>query len=152
MPKMSAGILLYRYFNDQLELLLVHPGGPFWANKDPGSWSIPKGLVEENENHLDAAKREFKEETGFEIGGYFKDLGELRQSNSKIVHAFAQERDLDVSEIESNTFTIDWGGKEREYPEIDRAKWFSVDEAREKILKGQKDFIDKLLKTLNNSG
>ena len=144
----SAGILLFRHKNNKLEVMLVHPGGPFWARKDEGAWSIPKGILDENENPLDAAKREFNEETGLEADGAFIELGEVKQPSGKIVHAWALEKDLDVTEIDSNSFTIEWpknSGKMREYPEIDRAGWFSLDEARTKILKGQVALLDRLV-------
>jgi predicted NUDIX family NTP pyrophosphohydrolase len=144
----SAGILLFRFKSDKLEVMLVHPGGPFWARKDQAAWSIPKGILDENENPLDAAKREFNEETGLEADGAFIELGEVKQPSGKIVHAWALEKDLDVTEIESNCFTIEWpknSGKMREYPEIDRAGWFSLDEARTKILKGQVALLDRLV-------
>jgi predicted NUDIX family NTP pyrophosphohydrolase len=147
MSAKSAGILLFRFRNDKLEVMLVHPGGPFWARKDEGAWSIPKGILDENENPLDAAKREFNEETGLEADGKFIELGKVKQPSGKIVHAWALEKDLDVTEIESNSFTIEWpkdSGKMREYPEIDRAGWFSLDEARTKILKGQLPLLDRL--------
>jgi len=143
----SAGILLFRFKSDKLEVMLVHPGGPFWARKDEGAWSIPKGLFDENETPLDAAKREFNEEIGLEVDGQFIELGEVKQPSGKIVHAWALEKDLDVTEIKSNSFTIEWpknSGKMREYPEIDRADWFSLDEAREKILRGQIALLDRL--------
>jgi predicted NUDIX family NTP pyrophosphohydrolase len=147
MPTHSAGILLFRFGNDKLEVMLVHPGGPFWARKDEGAWSIPKGILDENEDLLDAAKREFNEETGLEADGDFIELGEVKQPSGKIVHAWALEKDLDVTEIKSNSFTIEWpknSGKMREYPEIDKAGWFGLDEARAKILKGQVAFLGRL--------
>jgi predicted NUDIX family NTP pyrophosphohydrolase len=127
--------------------MLVHPGGPFWAGKDDRAWSIPKGLVEENEAPLNAAKREFCEETGFEIDGAFMPLGELKQPSRKIVHAWALEGDLDVTRVHSNTFTLEWpknSGSINEYPEVDRAHWFDLEEARAKISKGQTGFLDRL--------
>ena len=152
MRKHSAGILLFRFRNGKLKVMLVHPGGPFWAKKDDGAWSIPKGLVEENEDLLNTAKREFNEEIGIEVDGEFIVLGELEQPSKKIVHAWALEKDLDVTNIVSNTFTLEWPrgtGKVREYPEIDKAKWFGIKEARNKILKGQIGFIDKLIEILD---
>jgi predicted NUDIX family NTP pyrophosphohydrolase len=152
MSKHSAGILLFRFGNEKLEVMLVHPGGPFWAKKDDGAWSIPKGLLEEHENPLDTAKREFKEETGFEVDGEFIDLGELKQPSKKIVHVWALEKDLDVTNIVSNTFTLEWpknSGKIQEYPEIDKAGWFDIELAKKKILKGQIGFIDKLVEIIN---
>jgi len=152
MVKYSAGILLYRFRNNRLEVLLVHPGGPFWAKKDEGAWSIPKGLIEENEDVLDAAKREFKEEIGIEVDGNFIDLGEVKQSSRKMVHIFALEKDLEVKNIVSNTFKLEWpkgSGIIHEYPEVDKAEWFSIEEAKKKILKGQREFIDRLINVLN---
>jgi predicted NUDIX family NTP pyrophosphohydrolase len=147
----SAGILLFKYADGRLQVMLVHPGGPFWAKKDDGAWSIPKGLLEEAEPALEAAKREFKEETGFDVDGEFIELGEITQPSRKIVHAWALERDLDVTKIKSNTFTLEWpknSGNVRQYPEVDKAQWFDVDQAREKILKGQTGFIDRLIERL----
>lgn len=152
MKKYSVGILLFRFRNKELEIMLVHPGGPFWAKKDEGAWSIPKGLVEEHEDPLSTAKREFKEEIGVEVDGEFIDLGKIKQPSRKIVHVFALEKDLDVTNIVSNTFTLEWprgSGIVQEYPEIDKAEWFSVEEAKKKILKGQIGFIDRLIKILN---
>lgn len=150
----SAGILLFRYKNSHLEVMLVHPGGPFWAKKDDGAWSIPKGLFEEGETPLEVAKREFKEETGFDIDGEFIELGELKQPSRKIVHAWALEKDLDVTKIESNTFELEWprnSGNVREYPEIDRGQWFSFNQAKKKILKGQVGFINAFIEKLKYS-
>lgn len=152
MSKHSAGILLFRFRNEKLEVMLAHPGGPFWAKKDKGAWSIPKGLLEENENPMDAAKREFKEETGFEVDGEFIELGELQQPSKKIVHAWALEKDLDETKIMSNTFTFEWpknSGRVQEYLEIDKAGWFDIEQAKKKILKGQIGFIDKLVEITN---
>lgn len=149
----SAGILLFRFRNEKLEVMLVHPGGPIWAKKDIGTWSIPKGLPEKNENLLDTAKREFKEETGFEIGAYFIDLGEIDQPGRKTIHIWALEKDLDVTNIVSNAFKFEWprkSGKIREYTEVDKADWFDIPLARRKILKGQRGFIDRLVKILGN--
>ncbi len=150
----SAGILLYRVKNGKLEVLLVHPGGPFWAKKDYGAWSIPKGLVGEGEEVFGAAKREFKEETGFEADGKFLDLGEILQPSRKSVHVWAVEGDLDTSKISSNTFEIEWpknSGLLKRYPEVDRAEWFELNEAKRKILKGQIGFLERLAKMLNLS-
>lgn len=140
MPKQSAGLLLYRRKAKALEVFLVHPGGPFWARKDDGVWSIPKGEFGTDEDPLDAARREFTEETGFTAPGDFVPLSPLKQPGGKIVHAFAGEGDCDPTLVRSNTFVL----KGREYPEIDRAAWFSVDEARQKILRGQLGFLDEL--------
>lgn len=154
MSTYSDGILLFRFRNERLEVMLVHPGGPIWAKKDYGVWSIPKGLPEEHEKPLDTAKREFKEETGFEIDGEFIDLGELNQPSRKIVHVWALEKDLDITNIVSNTFTLEWpknSGKIQEYPEVDKAGWFDIELAKKKIRKGQIGFIDKLMGILNYS-
>src|SRR5664279_761581 len=148
MTMFSAGILLFRFRNEKLEVMLVHPGGPFWANKDDGVWSIPKGLPEDNENPLDTARREFKEETGFEVDGEFIDLGELNQSSVKIVHVWALEKDLDITNIVSNTISYEWPKNSRkiqEIPEVDKAGWFDIELAKKKIIKGQIGFIDNLI-------
>ncbi|MBN1786057.1 MAG: NUDIX domain-containing protein [Candidatus Methanofastidiosa archaeon] len=147
----SAGILLFRHGEKGLQVMLVHPGGPFWARKDAGSWSIPKGLIEEGENLLDAAKREFKEETGFAVDGDFIKLGELEQPSKKVVHAWALEGDLEESKVKSNTFSLEWpkgSGNLSEFPEVDKACWFDAKEAKKKILRGQASFIEKLEKIL----
>jgi len=144
----SAGILLFRFRNSTLQVLLVHPGGPFWECRDKGAWSIPKGLIEANEIALDAAKREFREETGFEIEGEFIELGEIRQSGDKTVHAWALEMDIDETRIASNSFEMEWpkqSGKINEYPEIDKGAWFDLQQARKKIIAGQAGFIDRLV-------
>jgi predicted NUDIX family NTP pyrophosphohydrolase len=148
----SGGILLFRFNDNKLEVMLVHPGGPFWTKKDDGSWSIPKGIFEEHESPLDAAKREFKEETGFEADGDFIELGKLTQPSKKIVHAWALKKDLDATKIVSNKFALEWprrSGIIREYPEIDRGQWFEVSEAKKKIQKGQIGFIDRLIEIIN---
>jgi len=147
----SAGILLFKYVDGDLHVMLVHPGGPFWARKDKGAWSIPKGLFEETEDPLEAAKREFKEETGFAVEGEFIELGTLKQSSGKIIHAWAHKRSLDVSKIKSNMFTLEWpknSGNIKEYPEIDRGQWFDIREAKVKIVKGQASFIDRFIERL----
>lgn len=154
MTMFSAGILLFRFRNEKLEVMLVHPGGPFWANKDDGVWSIPKGLPEDNENPLDTARREFKEETGFEVDGEFIDLGELNQSSVKIVHVWALEKDLDITNIVSDTISYEWPKNSRkiqEIPEVDKAGWFDIELAKKKIIKGQIGFIDKLIEITNCS-
>lgn len=150
----SAGILLFRYRESRLQVMLAHPGGPFWAKKDKGAWSLPKGLFEEDEKPLEAARREFKEETGFDVDGTFIELGELRQPSGKIVHAWALEKDLDVTKVKSNTFTLEWpkgSGNVRAFPEIDRAQWFDLEEARLKILKGQAGFLDALVQQMGKA-
>jgi predicted NUDIX family NTP pyrophosphohydrolase len=154
MSARSGGILSFRFRDGVLEVMLVHPGGPFWVNKDEGAWSIPKGLLEENESPLDGAKREFREETGLEIDGEFIDLGESKQPSKKIVHAWAIENDMDETKVVSNTFALEWPKKSgiiKEYPEIDKAGWFDVDTAKKKILKGQAGFVDRLAKAINYS-
>ncbi len=151
MTQHSAGILLYRYKDGTLQVLLVHPGGPFWVNKDLAAWSIPKGLLEEGEDPLDTARREFAEETGFSVDGDFIDLGELKQPGGKVVHAWALEGDLDETRISSNTFPLEWpkhSGRIQEFPEVDRGEWFDAETARLKIHKGQIPFLDRLLSRL----
>lgn len=153
MSQLSAGILLYRERDGQLELLLVHPGGPFWAKKDAGVWSIPKGLVDENEDPLAAARREFAEETGTAVTGDFLDLGTARQPGGKIVHIWAVPGDLDPAQIHSNTFPLEWpphSGRIQQFPEVDRGGWFSPPEARPKLVKGQRIFVDRLLEKLGD--
>ncbi|HKW41956.1 MAG TPA: NUDIX domain-containing protein [Gemmatimonadales bacterium] len=140
MPKTSAGLLLYRLRSGALELLLAHPGGPFWAAKDDGAWSIPKGEFERGEDPLAAARREFTEETGFVADGDFVPLTPLKQKSGKTVHAWAVQMDCDPAKIRSNTFAF----RGREYPEIDRAGWFGLAEARTKILPGQAPFLDEV--------
>ena len=148
MPKRSAGILLYRRVGEGIELLLVHPGGPFWAKKDAGAWSIPKGEYAEGEDALAAALREFEEETGARPRGNPVPLGELRQPSRKSVAAWALEGDFDVTALQSNEFELEWpprSGRKAKFPEVDRAEWFSPAQARARILPGQKEFIARLL-------
>ena len=145
--KTSAGLLLYRR-RGELEVFLVHPGGPFWAKKDAGSWTIPKGEIDEAEEPLEAAKREFLEETGFEINGNFQQLNSIKQAGGKVVQAWAIEADCDPAQLQSNRFAIEWppkSGKTRDFPEVDRAGWFTLAEARTKILSGQIAFVDQLV-------
>ena len=145
----SAGILLFRRGERGLEVLLVHPGGPFWANRDSGAWSIPKGEFGEGEPALDAARREFAEETGLAAAGDFIPLTPLRQRRGKIVYAWALEGDCDAAALRSNLFSMEGpprSGRTREFPEADRAAWFTVDEARSKLLPGQVAFLDDLLR------
>jgi predicted NUDIX family NTP pyrophosphohydrolase len=151
MPKRSAGILMYRRPDAGLELLLVHPGGPFWAKKDLGAWSIPKGEYSESEDALAVAKRELEEETGARVQGDFLSLGELVQPGRKIVSAWAIEGDFDPSNLKSNLFEMEWppkSGRKQSFPEVDRAQWFSPADARQKILKGQSEFITRLLEAI----
>jgi len=151
MAKRSAGLLMYRRKGGELEVFLVHPGGPFWAGKDAGAWTVPKGEYVEGEEPLDAAKREFAEETGFEAKGEFIDLGTVRQTSGKIVNAWAFEGDCDPGKLVSNTCEIEWpprSGKQRSFPEIDRVAYFSLTTARRKILTGQRPFIEELVARL----
>ena len=145
--KQSAGILLYRNINSVLEVFLVHPGGPFFKNKDEGSWSIPKGEFLDDEEALTAAKREFEEETGQTIDGNFISLGSIKQKSGKIVYAWAVEGNINHETIFSNTCEIEWpprSGKKLTIPEIDRAAWFEVDEGKRKINPSQAELIDRL--------
>jgi predicted NUDIX family NTP pyrophosphohydrolase len=149
MAKLSAGILMYRGQGPALELLLVHPGGPFWAKKDRGAWSIAKGEYEEGEEPLAVAKREFEEELGTPAPKRaYLQLGELKQPSRKVITAFAVEGDLDPRTFKSNHFAMEWppkSGKMQSFPEVDRAAWFSLDQAATKIQLGQAPFIDRLL-------
>ncbi|HKA81534.1 MAG TPA: NUDIX domain-containing protein [Xanthobacteraceae bacterium] len=148
MPKRSAGILMYRHGDAGIEVLLVHPGGPFWARKDLGAWSIPKGEYSEAEDALAVARREFEEETGARPQGEPLPLGELVQPGRKIVTAWALAGDFDPSTLRSNLFEMEWppkSGRRQSFPEVDRAQWFSPADARRKILKGQSEFISRLL-------
>ncbi len=149
MPKRSAGVLLYRVTDGSVDVLIGHPGGPFWAKKDEGAWSIPKGEYVEGEDPWAAAQREFREELGKQLpDGPRIDLGPLKQPSGKIITAFAVGGDLDLDGTVSNTFELEWpkgSGNVREYPEIDRVGWFCVSEARSKLLKGQRPLLDRLL-------
>ena len=149
MARRSAGILLYRDGADGREVLLVHPGGPFWARRDAGAWSIPKGEYGDDEDARAAARREFHEELGARLpeAAELRGLGEVEQKNGKRVVAYAAEGDLDTSTVHSNTFEMEWpprSGRRQEFPEIDRAEWFSVARAREKLLPAQAAFLDRL--------
>lgn len=151
MQKKSAGIILYRFANNILEIFLVHPGGPFWKNKDLGTWSIPKGEFTEPEQPLAAAKREFEEETGTILTGNFLPLTPIKQKAGKIVYAWAVEGNIDAEKITCNTFEIEWpprSGKMQSFAEVDKAGWFTIDEARKKIIAGQSIFIDELINKL----
>ena len=151
--KKSAGLLLYRKAAD-LEVLLVHPGGPFWAKKDEASWSIPKGEFSESEDPLAAAKREFEEEMGaLPLAGDFEPLEPVKQPSGKLVFAWTTCSDFDTSNLKSNMFSMEWppkSGRQQEFPEVDRADWFGIEAARHKILKGQAPFLDQLLKKLQS--
>lgn len=147
MPKRSAGILLYRYEAGNLLVLLVHPGGPFWSNRDVGAWSIPKGEYDAAEEPEAAARREFLEETGIAIGGPLEFLGEERQKSGKLVTAYAHESEFDVDSLRSNVFEAEWpprSGQMQSFPEVDRAAWFTPAEARRRINASQRPFIDRL--------
>lgn len=151
MSQKSAGLLPYRHRGLQLEVLLVHPGGPYWEQRDRGAWSIAKGLFEDGEEPLDAARREFGEETGCSVATYrdsdFLSLGTAKQPSGKLVHAWALEHDMDAGLIHSNTFTMEWprgSGRKCEFPEVDRGGWFSLEAAREKITPGQLPFLERL--------
>jgi len=153
MPKRSAGLLMYRRQNLQLEVFLVHPGGPFWAKKDLGAWSVPKGGYEDDEPALDAARREFQEETGFAAEGTFLELGEIQQAGGKVVSAWAFEGDCDPDALNSNHCHVEWpprSGRMIEIPEVDRGAWFSIVDARQHILKTQAPFLDRLLRLLHS--
>jgi predicted NUDIX family NTP pyrophosphohydrolase len=152
MAKRSAGLLMYRFRSHDLEVFLVHPGGPFWAKKDMGAWSISKGEYGDGEDPLEAAKREFHEETGFAAQGTFLELGTIQQSGGKVVVAWACEGDCDPGELVSNRCQIEWPPRSRrmiEIPEVDRGGWFSIAGARERILKSQAPFLDRLCQMLH---
>jgi predicted NUDIX family NTP pyrophosphohydrolase len=145
--KRSAGLLVYRRRAREVEVFLVHPGGPFWAKKDLEAWSIPKGEYEENEAPLAAALREFREETGFSVQGPFLALGDIEQKSGKLVSAWACAGEFDAGKLTSNSCEIEWpprSGRKITIPEVDRGAWFSPAEARKRILKGQKGFLDRL--------
>ncbi|HSQ78252.1 MAG TPA: NUDIX domain-containing protein [Nitrospirota bacterium] len=151
MSRTSAGILLYRWKNSVLGVFLVHPGGPFFAKKDEGAWSVPKGELDEGEDALAAARREFGEETGCKAEGDFIPLSPIIQKNGKTVLAWALEGDCDAASIKSNTFTLEWppkSGRIQDFPEVDRAGWFTIDAAKKKINPGQAALLDELLSKL----
>ena len=148
MPQRSAGILLYRRKDRAVEVLLVHPGGPFWAKKDDGAWSIPKGLIEPGEDPIAVARREFEEETGARPGGDLIPLGSFAQSRAKTIEVWAAEGAFDPATLTSNTFAMEWpprSGRMQDFPEVDRAAWFTPEEAAQKILKGQRPVLQALL-------
>jgi predicted NUDIX family NTP pyrophosphohydrolase len=147
MPKKSAGLLLFRRRAGRLDVLLVHPGGPLWVRKDEGAWSIPKGEFTDDEDPLSAAKRECAEELGVSPTGDFIALEPVRQPSGKIVYAWAVEGELEPDPLQSNTFQMEWpprSGRRQEFPEIDRAEWFGIEDARRKILKGQMPLLEQL--------
>ena len=154
MPKESAGLLVFRRTPGGLEVLLAHPGGPFWAKKDEGAWSIPKGELAAGEDPLAAALREFEEETGVIIAGTPLALQPVRQPSGKIIRAWALEGDLDPATVKSNTFSLEWpprSGRQQEFPEIDRVAWLPVEEARRKIVPGQVPLLEQLALQLGGS-
>jgi predicted NUDIX family NTP pyrophosphohydrolase len=151
MAQVSAGLLMYRRSGNTLEVFLVHPGGPFWVRKDQGAWSIPKGLVDEGEDRLEAAKREFAEETSIRPSGPFIYLGGIWQKSGKQVYGWGFEGNCDLSQVKSNTFPLEWppkSGQIKEFAEVDRGEFFSLPDARRKINQGQAEFLDRLGKHL----
>jgi predicted NUDIX family NTP pyrophosphohydrolase len=155
MPRLSAGLLLYRAVEDHVEVLLVHPGGPFWARRDEGAWSVPKGEYDPEEDALSAAEREFAEELGAPAPeGDRSSLGEVTQSGGKRVQVWAVAGDFDAHDIESNTFEIEWpkgSGRRRSFPEVDRAEWWALADARSKLVTGQRAFVDRLEQLLSHT-
>lgn len=150
----SAGILLYRKRGDGAEYFLVHPGGPFWKNKDKGAWSIPKGEFQDGEQPLDAARREFEEETGIAVDGKFIELAPVKQKSGKMVYAWACEKDIEPDMIRSNTFSLEWpprSGKNIQVPEVDRGEWFSYSQAKEKMLPAQLPILEELHSLLTSA-
>jgi predicted NUDIX family NTP pyrophosphohydrolase len=155
MRKPSAGLLLYRQAAGGLEVMLVHPGGPYWARKDIGAWSIPKGEIEPGEEALAAARREFEEETGASVSGDFVPLQAVKLRSGKVIHAWAVQAEFDPGGLRSNLFSMEWpprSGEQREFPEADRAAWFGIGRARLKIHPGQAPLLDSLLAHLQASG
>jgi predicted NUDIX family NTP pyrophosphohydrolase len=151
MPKLSAGILLFRFTNIYPEILLFHPGGPYWAKKDKGAWSIPKGELNKDEEPIHAAERELREETGITVKGNLLALTPVKLKSNKIIYAWALEQDFNPLEIQSNLFEIEWppsSGQKKQFPEMDKGSWFTVEEAKIKILAAQKPFIDELEKMI----
>lgn len=150
--KQSAGIVVYRKTGKGVEVLIVHPGGPFWAKKDKGAWSIPKGEYEDGEP-LDTAKREYREETGHDAPeGDYTELGSVKNKSGKTIHAWAVEGDLDITKLASNTFSVEWppkSGQQQEYPEVDRAGWFTPEKAMQKLNPAQAPFVERLLEQLD---
>jgi predicted NUDIX family NTP pyrophosphohydrolase len=147
----SAGLLMYRMKRGALQVLLVHPGGPYWRKKDEGAWTIPKGEIDDDEDALDAARREFEEETGLRPEGPFIALTPVKQKGGKVVHAWAFAGDCDPGRLRSNTFELEWpprSGRRREFPEVDRAEFFEVDEARTKMNPAQVALVEQLVRTV----
>lgn len=150
--RVSAGLLLYRIRQGDLEVFLVHPGGPYWKNKDEGAWTIPKGECDSDADLLAEAKREFLEETGVEVYGDFRELAAVRQPGGKVVHAWAIKGDLDPAGLRSNLFTMEWpprSGKRQEFPEVDRGEWFLLPAAQSKLLAGQRPLLDELTRIIH---
>jgi predicted NUDIX family NTP pyrophosphohydrolase len=151
-PKLSAGLLPFRHRDGELEVFIVHPGGPFWANKDAGAWSIAKGEYESDEDPLETARREFAEEVGIAAPtGEPMPLGQLKQASGKLVTAYAVAADFEVDQVTSNTFTLEWprgSGLLREFPEVDDGRWMSVAAARTALVSGQREFLDRLAAVL----
>jgi predicted NUDIX family NTP pyrophosphohydrolase len=155
LPKASAGLLMFRRCGEAPEVLLVHPGGPFWTRRDQGAWSIPKGEFAPDEDRLAAARREFEEETGIWPEGEFIPLSPRRQPSGKVVHAWAFEGDCDPTAIVSNTFVMEWpprSGRRQEFPEVDRAEWFRLEEAKQKLVSGQAGLVEELERLLARKG
>jgi predicted NUDIX family NTP pyrophosphohydrolase len=153
MPKTAAGLLLYRRGPSGVEVLLAHPGGPFWARKDLGAWTIPKGEIDPGEAPVSAARREFREEIGLDVIGPLAPLGQIKQPGGKVVRIWIAEGDFDPAQLASNTFEMEWpkgSGRMRSFPEVDRASWFDLAEARRRILPGQAPFLDALVGALGN--
>jgi predicted NUDIX family NTP pyrophosphohydrolase len=152
MPRLSAGLLLFRRADERVEVMLVHMGGPFWRNRDAGAWSLPKGEYEPAEDALSAARREFAEELGRDPpAGETLDLGTVKQPGGKLIHAWALEASFDAQEVHSNTFTLEWprgSGEIREFPEVDRAGWFGLEAAHEKLVAGQRPLLERLAEVL----
>jgi predicted NUDIX family NTP pyrophosphohydrolase len=147
MPKRSAGLIMFRHLKEELEVFLVHPGGPIWAKKDEGAWTVPKGEYGDDEDPLAAAQREFEEETGFKATGEFLNLGTIKQKSGKHVTAWAFKGDCDPADLKSNTCEIEWpprSGARLEIPEVDRGRWFSIEEARKYIREEQRPLLDNL--------
>jgi predicted NUDIX family NTP pyrophosphohydrolase len=151
--KQSAGVLLYKLIDQELLIFLVHPGGPFWKNKDEGSWTIPKGEINENEDPLTAAIREFEEETSFKLVGQFEPLEFVKMKSGKIIHAWSLEGDVNIKELKSNDFEIEWppkSGKIQSFPEVDKGEWFETDDAMKKINESQRNLIFNLIANLES--
>ncbi len=153
-PPVSAGVVLFRFKNCAIEVLLVHPGGPFWRSKDRGAWQIPKGLIEDGEDARDAALREAREELGLDLAGPLTPLGQIRQAGGKRVEAFALERDVDPAQVRSNTFELRWPPRDgwvQTFPEIDAARWFTIEEAGEMMLRSQTPLLERLRERLRSA-